>query len=99
MLNITKTLDNGVLTVKPEGRLDTLSAHKFEESLRENIDSADTLILDFENLDYIASSGLRVLFNAHGIMEKKNGMKIINVSEAVMEVFELTNFVEVLCIE
>ena len=50
MLNITKTLENGVLTVKPEGRLDTLSAHKFEASLRERIDSADTLILDFENL-------------------------------------------------
>ena len=99
MLNISKKMENNVLTISLEGRLDTPSAIQFEESLMESIGEAEELVLDFEKLDYIASSGLRVLFVAQEKMSEKGGMKIIHVPDIVMEVFEVTNFVDVLTIE
>ena len=99
MLNIEKKLDGNTLTVALEGRLDTTTAPQLETELKAALDGADSLILDFEKLEYISSAGLRVLLSAQKIMAKKGGMKILHVSDVIMEIFEVTGFIDILTIE
>ena len=99
MLNIEKKLDGNTLTVALEGRLDTTTAPQLETELKAALDGADSLILDFEKLEYISSPGLRVLLSAQKMMSKKGGMKILHVSDVIMEIFEVTGFIDILTIE
>ncbi len=99
MLNIEKKLDGKTLTVALEGRLDTTTAPQLETELKAALDGADSLILDFEKLEYISSAGLRVLLSAQKMMSKKGGMKILHVSDVIMEIFEVTGFIDILTIE
>ena len=80
-----------------EGRLDTVTAPELESLLIENCKEASSLIIDCKDLIYVSSAGLRVLLTAHKKM--KGAMKLKNVSELVMEVFEMTGFVDILVIE
>jgi anti-sigma B factor antagonist len=99
MLNINKNLNGETLTVTLEGRLDTTTAPQLEESLRESMDGIKELILDFQDLEYISSAGLRVLLSAQKNMAKQGSMKLIHVSDVIMEIFEVTGFVDILTIE
>ncbi len=99
MLNITKNLDQDVLTVELEGRLDTTSAPQLEETLKESLPEVKELVLDFAKLEYISSAGLRVLLAAQKTMSKQGSMKLIHVSDLVKEIFEVTGFVDILTIE
>ena len=98
-MNITKTQNGTSLTISLEGRLDTTTAPELEQALKGGMDAANTLTLDFSKLDYISSAGLRVLLSAHKVMSKKGGMKVTNVNEMVMEVFDVTGFADILNIE
>ena len=89
--------NNGVLNVALEGRLDTTTAPEFESFLCENYDGKGALVIDCEKLVYVSSAGLRVLLNAQ--KKAKASMKLINVCELVMEVFEMTGFADILVIE
>ena len=88
---------NGVLNVALDGRLDTITAPEFEKFLGENFIETDSLIIDCKNLAYVSSAGLRVLLATQ--KKAKNSMKLINVCELVMEVFEMTGFADILVIE
>ena len=99
MLNITKTMDGSALTMVLEGRLDTTTAPQLESELKATLDQADTLVLDFEKLEYISSAGLRVLLSAQKVMAKKGGMTIRHVNDVIMEIFEVTGFIDILNIE
>ena len=81
------------------GRLDTITAPALEKTINENAANTQNLILDLKGLEYISSAGLRVLLAAQKKMQKIGSMKVINVCEAVMEIFEITGFVDVLTIE
>lgn len=85
------------LTVSIEGRLDTNTAPEFESAFAENYDGVNALIVDCEKLMYISSAGLRVLLAAQKKM--KGAMKLTNVCEIVMEVFEITGLTDILAIE
>ena len=98
MLNINKNLNGETLTVNLEGRLDTTTAPQLEESLKESMSGLKELILDFSNLEYISSAGLRVLLGAQKIMTKQGRMTVTHVSEPIMEIFEVTGFSEILTI-
>ena len=87
----------GNFTVNVEGRLDTTTAPEFESFLKTKADEINNLTIDCEKLEYVSSAGLRVLLSSQKKM--KNSMKLINVCESVMEVFEITGFVDVLTIE
>ena len=91
--------ENNVLNVSIEGRLDTTTAPSLEETLNEDMGEAKNLILDLKGLEYISSAGLRVLLAAQKKMQKLGSMKLINVCENVMEVFEITGFADILTIE
>lgn len=96
-MNIVEELLNGTATLKVEGRLDTITAPELEKKVNEL--NAKDLVLDFTNLDYISSAGLRVLLSTHKRFAKLGTMKVRNVKEAVMEVFEMTGFADILDVE
>ena len=96
-MKIDFTNNNGVLTVSLEGRLDTNTAPELEKLLSEKCVDVTELVLDCEKLIYISSAGLRVLLTNQKKM--KGSMKLINVCELVMEVFEMTGFADILVIE
>ena len=89
-------MNGNELTVALEGRLDTMTAPELEAELKNSMDAAQSLVLDFAKLEYISSAGLRVLLSAHKVMARKDGMKIIHVNEIVSEVFEVTGFADIL---
>jgi anti-sigma B factor antagonist len=89
--------NGGILTVSLDGRLDTTTAPAFEGFLAEQYESFDALVIDCAKLAYISSAGLRVLLGAQ--KRTKGAMKLTNVCELVMEVFEMTGFADILSIE
>ena len=99
MLNIKKNAVGDVLAVSLEGRLDTVTAPQLDASLRESMDGMKELILDLRDLEYISSAGLRVLLSAQRAMAKTGSMKLINVGDILMEIFEVTGFADILTIE
>ena len=81
------------------GRLDTITAPALDKTIHEEIGDTRNLILDMKRLEYISSAGLRVLLGAQKKMQKIGSMKVVNVCEEVMEVFEMTGFADILVIE
>ena len=71
------------------GRLDTITAPALDKAINEDIGDTRNLILDMKSLEYISSAGLRVLLGAQKKMQKIGSMKVVNVCEEVMEVFEM----------
>ena len=81
------------------GRLDTITAPALDASINECLEYTKNLVLDLKNLEYISSAGLRVLLSAQKKMQKIGSMKVKNVCEEVMEIFEITGFADILVIE
>ena len=98
-MTIEKTLNASELTVKVGGRLDTTTAPELEATIKENIADVTKLILDFSELDYLSSAGLRVLLQAQKTMSKQGEMIVKNINETIQEIFEVTGFSDVLTIE
>ena len=98
-MTISKKLEGTTLKIELEGRLDTMTAPELEAELKADMESIDSLVLDFSKLEYISSAGLRVLLSAHKAMSAKGGMKLKNINEIVQEVFEVTGFSDILNIE
>ena len=88
-----------VTTIDVVGRLDTTTAPELDKTINECIADVKNLVLNFEGLEYISSAGLRVLLGAQKKMQKIGSMKLTNVCEEVMEVFEMTGFADILVIE
>lgn len=99
MLNIEKSIEDKRLVIALAGRLDTATAPQLETELKDCLDGVEALTLDFENLDYISSAGLRVLLSAQKTMNRQGEMKVIHVNETIGEIFEITGFTDVLTIE
>ena len=98
-MTITMNKEDSALTVALEGRLDTTTAPQLEKELSGQLDGVKELSMDLEKLDYISSAGLRVLLSTQKIMNKQGKMTIRNVKSEIMEVFEVTGFVDILSIE
>ena len=96
-MNINFNKNDGVLNVVLDGRLDTTTAPDLDSFLGENYDANDSIVIDCEKLMYVSSAGLRVLLATQ--KKSKGKMKLINVCELVMEVFEMTGFADILVIE
>ena len=98
-MTIEKNLNGTELSVAIAGRLDTTTAPELEASLKENLNGVARLVLDFAELEYLSSAGLRVLLAIQKIMNKQGEMIIKNVNETIGEIFEVTGFVDILTIE
>ena len=81
------------------GRLDTTTAPALDKTISEDIAENTSLVLDLKGLEYISSAGLRVLLAAQKKLKKNGSMKLKNVCEEVMDVFEMTGFADILIIE
>ncbi|GAB6054793.1 hypothetical protein JCM15415_01090 [Methanobacterium movens] len=97
-MNIDKVVAESKLEIKLEGRLDTNTSPILEEELKKDLPGVKELILDFKELKYISSAGLRLILSTQKTMNKQGTMIITNVNDFVMEVFEATGFIDILTI-
>ena len=98
MMTIEKLPEGSTLTLQLVGRLDTTTAPQLETELKRAVEGVDRLIFDFSQLEYISSAGLRVLLAAQKVMNRQGEMEIHSVNPTIMEVFEVTGFVDILTI-
>ena len=95
-MTINKTANGPALTIALEGRLDTTTAPQLDAEVKGSLSGVRELTFDFARLDYISSAGLRVLLSTQKVMNKQGSMKITHVNETIMEVFDVTGFVDIL---
>ena len=99
-MNILKKAKGDALTITLEGRLDTTTSPQLDDELDASLDDVKDLTLDFHELRYISSAGLRVLLRAQKKMNQKQGkMRVTGVSDSIQEIFEITGFSDILTIE
>ena len=96
---IVKDRNGSEMKLALEGRLDTLTAPKLEDCLNAEFPGLTDLVFDMKDIEYVSSAGLRVLLMAQKNMNAQGGMKVVNVNDTVMEIFELTGFADLLNIE
>ena len=95
-MTISQQRENDSLILHLTGRLDTNTAPELEAALESSHNGIKSLTLDMEGLEYLSSAGLRVLLAEQKRMNKQGSMIVKNVCPAIMEVFTLTGFVDVL---
>ncbi len=98
-MTINKTQNGDEVIFALEGKLDTTTAPDLDAALKESFSSAKKMILDFANLQFISSAGLRVILNAQKVMNEKGDLVIKNAGPQILEVFEITGFSDFLKIE
>ena len=98
-MTIEKNIENEKTTLTVSGRLDTTTAPELETVLDEVLENTKELVFNLENLEYISSAGLRVILKAQKVMNTKGSMKLIGVNDSIMEVFDITGFLDILTIE
>ena len=98
-MTIERTVNGTVVTLKIVGRLDTSTAPALEAAIDGCSVDIKELVLDCSELEYVSSAGLRVILKAQKRMNAQGSMKLIGVNEAIMEVFDITGFADILTIE
>jgi anti-sigma B factor antagonist len=99
IMTIEKVLNGESVKIIITGRLDTQTAPELEKEIDAVIDDLKELVFDMTGLEYISSAGLRVILKAQKIMNTKGSMKLIGVNDSIMEVFDITGFLDILTIE
>lgn len=99
-MNISKEYNDNELTLSVEGELDTFNSQEFEMEINSEIGYCDSLILDFEKLEYISSAGLRAIITTHKKLQlQKSSFKIINANEIIKDIFSVSGLDQFLDIE
>ena len=98
-MQIDQLKEGTTLTMKVSGRLDTMTAPQLENEITGHLDGITEFIMDFSDLEYISSAGLRVLLVTTKMMKGKGRFVIRNINETVKEIFEVTGFMDILNIE
>ena len=98
-MNITKQLNDSELLLTIEGSIDTLTAPELDKELSNSLEGITSLILDFTDVDYVSSAGLRVLLGVYKTMTTQGKFVIRHVNPDVMEVFKMTGFDKFLTFE
>ena len=98
-MTIEKKINGEELTLIVSGRLDTQTAPELENVLDASLPGLKELIFDMTNLEYVSSAGLRVILKAQKVMNTQGSMKLTGVNDSIMEVFDITGFLDILTIE
>lgn len=98
-MKINKNKNGTKLTFEIAGRVDTSTAPQLESAIKEEISGVKELVFDMDKVEYISSAGLRVLLSSQKTMNNQVTMKLINVNNEIMEIFEVTGFTDILTIE
>ncbi len=98
-LNIDVNTSEGSATFVLSGKLDTTTAPNLDAAIEEKISDLKEIVFDCKDLDYVSSAGLRVILKTQKTMNQQGSMKLTNVSDTIMEIFDITGFVDFLNIE
>lgn len=98
-MTINQERAGDALLIKLEGRLETTTAPELEAAIRDGLEGITEFVLDLEKLEYLSSAGLRVILAAQKRMNRQGTMVVRHVNETIMEVFEITGFVDILTIQ
>ena len=98
-MKINKNKNGTKLTFEIAGRVDTSTAPQLESAIKEEISGVKELVFDMDKVEYISSAGLRVLLSSQKTMNNQGTMKLININNEIMEIFEVTGFTDILTIE
>ena len=98
-MTIEKTINQDSITLIISGRLDTQTAPELENELDSILSGLKELTFDMTNLEYVSSAGLRVILKAQKAMNAQGSMKLTGVNDSIMEVFDITGFLDILTIE
>lgn len=99
-MNISKNETDEKITIFLEGRLDKLSSPVLEEEMKKEVEKKKDIVIDFKNLEYISSAGLRILIASEKELKAiGKTMEIINVNEDVMSILSVTGFIYILNIK
>ncbi len=99
-MNITKNYNEKELTLYVEGRIDTITSQELKKEIDDELGNFDSLILDFTDLEYISSAGLRVLIATQKQLNADNIPFVVkNVNDAINEIFRMSGFDKLLKIE
>ena len=98
-MTIEKKINNDAVTLIVSGRLDTQTAPELENELDSILSGVKELTFDMTNLEYVSSAGLRVILKAQKAMNAQGSMKLTGVNDSIMEVFDITGFLDILTIE
>ncbi len=99
-MKITKKYDGKRLLLLIEGRIDTITSQELEKEINEELRDFESLTLDFNDLKYISSAGLRVLIITQKKLNDENiPFEIINVNGTVGEIIQMSGFDKILTIK
>ena len=100
-MEINKAISNQNVIITLKGRLDTMTAPQLDDEAKSSdFDEVETVTLNLKDLEYISSSGLRVILALYKNLKSKGGnLKIVNVSNTIMELFSMTGMSDYLDIE
>ena len=98
-MTIEKILNGEVATLVVAGRLDTQTAPELEKEFESISNGLKELTFDMKGLEYVSSAGLRVILKAQKVMNAQGSMKLTGVNDTIMEVFDITGFLDILTIE
>ena len=98
-MTIEKKINGEAVTLVVSGRLDTQTAPELEAELDSVLAGLKELTFDMTNLEYVSSAGLRVILKAQKAMNAQGSMKLTGVNDSIMEVFDITGFLDILTIE
>ena len=100
-MEINKAISNQNVIITLKGRLDTMTAQQLDDEAKSiDFDEVETVTLNLKDLEYISSSGLRVILALYKSLKSKGGnLKIVNVSNTIMELFSMTGMSDYLDIE
>ena len=98
-MTIEKIINGESATLAVGGRLDTQTAPELEKEVDAIVSGLKDLTFDMSNLEYVSSAGLRVILKAQKIMNVQGSMRLIGVNDSIMDVFDITGFLDILTIE
>lgn len=99
-MELVKEFKDGTLVVKVKGEIDTVTAPTLEKEVGAELGKAELLILDFKEVNYVSSAGLRVILALYKKQGDKNRkLELVNVNTEVMTVLEMTGFTSFLTIK
>jgi len=93
---INRNKRNDELFLELGGKIDTITAPLLEAELKKEINETKFITLDFKNVEYVSSAGLRVLLNIHKLLMKDGKLVLINVNQTIQEVLDMTGFSSIL---
>lgn len=97
-MNIVVTENETAITLALSGRLDTLSSPELSTAINSALEKSSQLVLDFTNLDYISSAGLRVLLTAQKQLSGNGSLTLAHVNSTVQDILDMTGFSDILTI-